>query len=350
MPAFSIFQVSADPLSNPTITATSEFVVDIIDNDGTLSDPDADGSQQFDTSTLPGAINSADTEVFELYQGTAGGQPIEFILIRFSAPPLVVLTVGTLTPGQVITGVAQISGAAPPIDFTDISSFVCFTAETEILTHTGYRSVDNLKVGDKVRTLDGTDRPVRWIGRRRYSKAEMKRNPKLFPVCVEAGALGINKPNKPLTTSRQHRFLIDSKISERVSGFEKALVPAVKLTALERVYVDYSVESVEYVHFMLDDHDVVFANGAPAETLYLGREAKKTLSQQALNEIATIFPDLLRSAGGPEARFEMPIGKDLEKTLRRHMKNNKPLLPGMYSAECLKKSECLSANRQTPVT
>ena len=57
-----------------------------------FSDPDADGSAQFDTSTLPGALNSANTQVFELYSGVAGGQPVEFILIRFSAPPLIVVT------------------------------------------------------------------------------------------------------------------------------------------------------------------------------------------------------------------------------------------------------------------
>lgn len=47
-----------------------------------------------------------------------------------------------------------------------------------------------------------------------------------------------------------------------------------------------------YIHIMCDNHDLVLAEGAVAETLYLGRMARSALPPEALADILRIFPEL----------------------------------------------------------
>ena len=292
MRTHSVFQISADPLNFPTVTANAEFVVDVVDNDGTLSDPDADGRSQFDEAGLPGAINSANTQIFELYSGSVGGQPVEFILLRFTAPPLMVVTVGDLSPGQTITGVTLQTFNAPPIDYKEFSTFTCFAQDVGNKTKAGRVRAADLRVGDQVAVLSGGYRPKRDVMRRRFDRAVLRANPRLRPIRIYASALSANMPRKDLLVSPQHRILIRSKIAERVAGARDVLVAANKLTMLPGIYVDEEVTSVEYTHFMFDGHAIVDVEGVPAESLLLGPEARKTLPRDTLEEIYSNFPSL----------------------------------------------------------
>lgn len=322
MPSFSIFQISADPLFNTTFNAIAEFSVDITDNDGTLSDPDTDGSEQFDTTGLPGALNSANTQVFEQYTGTAGGQPVEFILIRFSAPPLIVLTQGTLAPGQTLTGVSIADFAAPPITFVDLSTFVCFASTTHISTPDGPCLVANLRVGDRVFTYGGAVRPIRWIGRRTVLKEEIEANPKLRPVRISAGALGRGVPETDLLVSRQHRLLVSSKIAKRVAGSEDVLIAAIKLTGAPNIWVDKTIESIQYIHIAFAQHEVVFADGALAESFFIGDQARKSLPPPMVRQLEAINAV---DEATPEPRFPIPSAHQQRRIVERHAMNRKCL-------------------------
>lgn len=55
--------------------------------------------------------------------------------------------------------------------------------------------------------------------------------------------------------------------------------------------------NVEYFHILLDRHEVIFANGTPAESLYLGPGALKGLAPSDREEVLALFPEL-------EARLE----------------------------------------------
>ena len=57
---------------------------------------------------------------------------------------------------------------------------------------------------------------------------------------------------------------------------------------------------VEYFHILLDQHEVIFANGTAAESLYLGEQALRGLPPAARQEITTLFPEL-EQGGIPDA-------------------------------------------------
>ncbi|WP_022704177.1 Hint domain-containing protein [Pseudorhodobacter ferrugineus] len=171
-----------------------------------------------------------------------------------------------------------------------ITGVPCFTAGTLIETAEGPRDCADLVEGDLIWTRDGGLQPVRWIGRRRVEVAEMAGNEKLCPVRIAAGALGAGVPERDLLVSRQHRMVVSSDLAQQVCGAGEVLLPAIRLVGLPGIVIDTDVGAVDYIHLLFDSHQIVFAEGAPSESLLLGAEALRMLPQAAREEIETLFP------------------------------------------------------------
>ncbi len=205
--------------------------------------------------------------------------------------------------------------------------FVCFSKGTLITTSQGEIEIELLNTGDEVLNLDGEYSSIRWIGSRRFERHELEQSPELFPVRISAGSLGSNLPAKDLLVSRQHRMLARSKIAERLLGSEEVLLPAIKLTELPGIYVDESVDSVEYYHILFEEHEVIFANSTPSESLFSGPQALKSVGTEAREEIIRIFPEFaLEGYVANEARpipSEMKIVKNV---VHRHAKKQVALV------------------------
>lgn len=193
---------------------------------------------------------------------------------------------------------------------------VCFAKGTLIRTPDGDRAVETLAVGDMVSTLDHGAQPVRWINGRMVPAINAMR-----PVRIAPDAMGLGLPTHPLLVSRQHRMMIRSRIAARMFGQAEVLVPAHKLCGLEGFDVVDNLGFVTYWHFMCDTHEVVFANGAPAETLYLGAEARKSLLPEALNEVLKLFPNLASHPLTPARLFAKGAG--IVRFTQRLAKNSK---------------------------
>lgn len=202
---------------------------------------------------------------------------------------------------------------------------VCFVSGTTILTPDGLKPVEELRIGDLVRTIDNVDKPIRWIGSRRFDGQTLRRNVNLHPVRITAGALGNGLPQQDLSVSRQHRVLVSSKIVENMFGVSDVLIPAIKLTSMPGIFVDHGVIEVRYFHFMLDTHNVVFAHGAATESLYPGPQGLKSLTPEARTEILTIFPECAQWDHVPEQVCLVPTAKKQKQLIERHSKNRRPL-------------------------
>lgn len=199
-------------------------------------------------------------------------------------------------------------------------SFVtCFTTGMRLMTPTGMVEVEKLQEGDLLMTRDNGFQRIRWVG-----KATRAALGKLAPIRIAKGALGLGLPVRDLIVSQQHRMLIVSEIARRIIGEGEALVPAKKLLHLPGIDYADDMITVTYYHVLLDRHEVIFAEGAPTESLLIGAMAERALGEEAYTEIAELFPDLLETASTP-AR-PLPDGPKTRKLIARHMKNIKPLL------------------------
>jgi hypothetical protein len=136
---------------------------------------------------------------------------------------------------------------------------VCFLRWTLVLTPEGEAPIETLDIGDLVATAKGTALPVKWIGRQHFKKDAGSDWPKaLLPVRVSRFALDEHTPHRDLYLSPNHALLLDG-----------VLIPAIYLvngTSIVQAMPE-GVEDIEYIHIELETHEVIFAEGAAAETL-----------------------------------------------------------------------------------
>jgi hypothetical protein len=156
----------------------------------------------------------------------------------------------------------------------------CFLKGTKIRTSDGHRKVEDLAVGDLLPTFFGGIRPIRWIGRYSFKKTDPAKAwvRDILPVRIARSALGPDIPHADLYVTRTHALLIDS-----------VLVPVCLLindTSIT-LYDPGELKELEYYHIKLELHDVIYAEGAPCETLV------------RVDENAANFAEYLRQHGPP---------------------------------------------------
>lgn len=212
------------------------------------------------------------------------------------------------------------------LDFSDTYSAICFCAGTLIDTDRGPRLIETLLPGDLVCTLDHGLQPLRWIGRRDWGVQAQQVAPNLRPIRIAADALGRGLPRHDLLVSPQHRILMRSAIAERVSGAREVLIAAKHLVGLPGIAAMTTPAPVTYLHLLFDHHEVVFANGAEAESLYTGTQALRALTRDARAEIFTLFPELRDSRDTPVSARPLTDGRTGRKLSARHAKNQKPIV------------------------
>ena len=214
---------------------------------------------------------------------------------------------------------------ASSLDATN-TNVLCFGGDALIDTDSGPVPAGDLKVGDLVRTRDAGLQPVRWVGRRVLTQAEFEAAPNMRPIRIRAGALGAGTPSADLIVSPQHRVLVRSRIAQKMFGTEEVLVAAKQLLLVEGIDIAQDLDGVTYVHFLFDDHQVVWSNGAETESLHPGRNALDMAGEAAREEILALFPELRDgSFARPSARV-MASGRMGRKLAMRHAQNRRPLV------------------------
>lgn len=158
----------------------------------------------------------------------------------------------------------------------------CFLKGTMISTTNGECAVEDLVIGDLLPTEFGGIQAVKWIGHYRYTKSNPDKNwPTLVrPVRIAASALALNVPTIDLYVSQGHCLLIDN-----------VLVPAGSLVNDRSICLVDPIDQQEltYFHIKLEGHEVVYAAGAPCETLL------------NVDETAQNFAEYFRRYGEPDA-------------------------------------------------
>ena len=176
--------------------------------------------------------------------------------------------------GSVVLAKTTTAFACPPA----LCKSNCFLKGTKIRTAEGERKIEDLKIGDLLPTRFGGLRPIQWIGRYPIKRSDPSKPwvKDALPVRIARSALAPNVPHTDLYLTGGHSLLIDG-----------VLVPAELLingTTITRDEVR-EYDEIEFLHVKLESHDVIYAEGVPAETLI-------NVQESAVN-----FADYLRRYG-----------------------------------------------------
>jgi hypothetical protein len=109
---------------------------------------------------------------------------------------------------SVPTAIATVTGAglaALSVDSSnELTAVACYVAGTLIRTDRGEIAVEALAIGDRVVTVSGDARPIRWLGKRSYGGRFIIGRKDILPICFKAGALDDNVPHRDLWVSPHH--------------------------------------------------------------------------------------------------------------------------------------------------
>ncbi|MGX5776941.1 Hint domain-containing protein [Methylorubrum zatmanii] len=147
---------------------------------------------------------------------------------------------------------------------TSLNSYnapVCFVTGTKIRTERGEIAVEDLKVGDVAVTASGALRPITWIGHREMKAAGAALPFHQQPVRVRAGAFGGGLPVNDLFLSPGHPVLVGAD-ADNEGGVLVPVMCLINGTTITRA----PRATVTYWHVELDAHDILLAEGLPAES------------------------------------------------------------------------------------
>ena len=189
------------------------------------------------------------------------------------------------------------------LSFSHVEKVIaCFTPGTLVLTAHGSVAIEDLKVGDQVLSRDHGFQPIRWIGRRDLTAAELAAAPQFNPVRIAQGALGDGLPERVMQVSPQHRMLINSPRAELLFGEAEVLAAALHLIGMPGI-TRAAPEQISYFHILFDEHQLVCADGAWSESFQPGQHSLAGLESGQRQEIFALFPDLSAGMPYPAARM-----------------------------------------------
>jgi len=188
----------------------------------------------------------------------------------------------------------------------------CFVAGTRIATARGEIPVETLCVGDRVVALRSRRfAEVTWLGHRKLECGTHPRGHDVWPVRIAAGAFATDMPHRDLLLSPDHALFVDG-----------GLVP-VRYLINGATITQERVASVTYWHVELPSHDVLLADGLPAES-YLDT-GNRGLFSNAVGPLRT-HPAVARRIAEARACAPQQLDPAAHVALRRRLLARAPVL------------------------
>lgn len=295
-------------VSSFTISPSASFVtLDISDDEANFHDGDSGQnlatSETFNGQSWP-AGTSVETEYSYIIRPAGSLDPADNILIyslEFNGDVIGIASSERLFAGQSYDIIA-IDSQDPTVAYSAMA--VCFAEGTLIATRRGPVPVERLRLGDAVLSSDNGYRELQWIGRWRVNGRGAN-----APVRIAAGVLG---NDRRLEVSGQHRLVIRPQAGPYRG--EEILTPAKALVGLTGVTLAPRPR-VLWLHLMFDRHEIIFAEGARAESLLPGPQALAAMERTQARDLDALLGAL--PAPLAPARAIVPPGQ-MRRIAKRH--------------------------------
>ncbi|MEL7116800.1 MAG: Hint domain-containing protein, partial [Pseudomonadota bacterium] len=150
------------------------------------------------------------------------------------------------------------------LDSLSMDSYFCFLEGTLIDTPDGAVPVETLREGDLVLTSDGRETPVLWLGEQFVPTPFVPREVG-NPIRIAANAIADGVPRRDLFVSPDHAICIDDILYNA-----NVLVNGTTIHQVERM----PMNGFMYYHVETEAHELILAEGCPAETFidFAGRD------------------------------------------------------------------------------
>lgn len=268
-------------------------------DDGFQDDPDGVALNQFlvdpinttDASGNPVTIPAGvvlEVEWTLTATPVGGGDPIDLLFVAAGPSEnagdlTMVVSTATLTPGLTYNIAFKNDGGG-----TEYGELVCFVRGTLIRTPNGDVPVEQLKVGDHVTTYDDGAQAITWTASRLvlFPQGDDR------PVWVEKDSMAKGQPNRTTGFSPRHCLYRKDPQYQVMFGHEAMLVAAKDCVDYKGISQDDAKKPVEYFHFMVENHALVYANGMLAESFYPGPVARQSLDPMARDRLIALHPEL----------------------------------------------------------
>lgn len=256
------------------------------------------------------------------------GVVVQFIsfesTITASSGPAAGMTSTALGPtGQGESLETTDGGASYSVNETPSKGIIpCFLAGTKILTSEGARPVEDLQTGDKVVTRDHGDQTIVWVGVRQLSLNETSEL-KSRPIRLPAHVFGAGQPQGDTYISPNHRVLVSDPLCLRLFGVREVFVAAKFLIGFRGIGHAPAAVPIRFHHILLQNHEVISANGLATESLFNGTLAAEGFLESQPNSRSEL--SRFKSHDAParrvlKAREALKLIREIEKQETFHLK------------------------------
>lgn len=179
------------------------------------------------------------------------------------------LPLGPLIPSLDYT---FINSTRAPRSVLERSALISFTPETLVMSGDGtQRAVEDVQPGDTLLSRDHGAQPIRWVGRETVSGEGQN-----APIMITKGALNTHRD---LLLSPDHRLFIYQQVDVIDLGQAEVLLRARYLVNGDTVYPQ-PMRNVTYIHLLLEQHEIIYAEGIPVESSYISPDALADLGAE----------------------------------------------------------------------
>lgn len=204
------------------------------------------------------------------------GESVDVLLLMIERAGLAALPLEPLPHGVEFV-LADVGDAPEGIRLSEVLSVGLARGTMITLSNGGQKAVEDLAPGDLLLTRDHGGQPLRQVIHR-----TLRAVGPYAPVVIPKGLM--NNDVDMILSQHQRLFLYQTDPGERLTATAETLVRADHLVDGERVFVREG-GFTDYFTLVLDNHEMVYAEGIPVESLEVSSETREVLPDEVAEAV-----------------------------------------------------------------